>query len=256
MRAAILETLRMLPIATVLQRTVCEPFDSAATASRSVTAFTAISLTHFLAVLSSPSASTSSASRQDSEDAAIVYNPFRVGHHACVASGVFEAIATVVVGAVLHRWRLEARAHANDRRRPAGTVDRPLRRMSSSDARGTVRRRTTDGPVADPLPPSFWSCSTPPARESPMARSCSAKAIRPIVTSSARHDPHRQTIGRRRIVPVRSGPTTCSRDRCPYGSRTATATAVGKTRVLSVDSRSFMRIIVERDVTARASELH
>lgn len=143
LRGAIAETLRVLPIAVMLQRTVCEPFDFGGyrfdVGDR---LFTAIALTHFLPE-HFPEPQRFDIDRyapERREDLQrLVYNPFGTGHHACVARGVFEAITIVVVGTVLHRWRLTGCARSSTRCPDRG---RAMRCASSSGARspGTPRR--------------------------------------------------------------------------------------------------------------------
>jgi len=111
-RAAILETLRVLPIAVTLQRTVCEPFDFGGYRFEvGDRVFTAISATHFLEEYF-PEPERFDIDRflpgrsEDRQPA--VFNPFGLGHHGCVAAGLFEVLTIAVVSTVLHRWRLQA----------------------------------------------------------------------------------------------------------------------------------------------------
>lgn len=112
MRATVKETLRMLPTAVALQRTVAEPFEFGGYQFEvGDKLFTPISATHFLPEYF-PEPERFDIERFMPERAEdhqrYVYNPFGVGNHACVAQGVFEALTMVVVGTVLHRWRLVA----------------------------------------------------------------------------------------------------------------------------------------------------
>ena len=112
-RAAIKETLRILPTAVALQRTVCEPFEFAGYRfSVGDRLFLPLSATHFLPEFF-PHPDRFDIDRYDLKRAEdrqrFVYNPFGLGNHACVAQGVFESIMIVVVGTILHRWRLDAR---------------------------------------------------------------------------------------------------------------------------------------------------
>jgi cytochrome P450/CRP-like cAMP-binding protein len=112
MRATVKETLRMLPIAVALQRTVAEPFEFGGYQfDVGDKLFTPISATHFMPEYF-PEPDMFDIERflpERGEDLQrFVYNPFGLGNHACVAQGVFEALTMVVVGTVLHRWRLEA----------------------------------------------------------------------------------------------------------------------------------------------------
>ena len=112
MRATVKETLRMLPTAVALQRTVAEPFEFGGYQFEvGDKIFTPLSVTHFLPEYF-PEPERFDIERFMPERAEdhqrFVYNPFGVGNHACVAQGVFEALTMVVVGTVLHRWRLAA----------------------------------------------------------------------------------------------------------------------------------------------------
>jgi cytochrome P450 len=112
LRATISETLRILPIAVALQRTVCEPFDFGGYRFEvGDRVFTPISATHFLPEYF-PDPMRFDIDRFDSAQSesrpSFVYNPFGLGHHGCVARAIFEPITTLIVGTVLQRWRLEA----------------------------------------------------------------------------------------------------------------------------------------------------
>lgn len=109
LRAAIKETLRVLPIAAAIQRTVVEPFTFGG--YRFVDGdriFLPISATHF-----DPEAFPDP-ERFDidrfigARPPRHTWNPFGLGNHACMATGLFEVIAQVVVSAALHRWELAA----------------------------------------------------------------------------------------------------------------------------------------------------
>jgi|GEM_PF-1480594 len=112
MRATVKETLRVLPTAVTLQRTVGEPFEFGGYRFEvGDRLFTALSVTHFLPEYF-PEPERFDIERflpERGEDLQrFVYNPFGLGNHACVAQGVFEVLTMVVVGTILHRWRLEA----------------------------------------------------------------------------------------------------------------------------------------------------
>ncbi|MFO7562262.1 MAG: cytochrome P450 [Enhygromyxa sp.] len=112
MRATVKETLRVLPTAVALQRTVAEPFEFGGYQFEvGDKLFTPLSVTHFLPEYF-PEPERFDIERflpERAEDhQRFVYNPFGLGNHACVAQGVFEALTMVVVGTVLHRWRLQA----------------------------------------------------------------------------------------------------------------------------------------------------
>ena len=111
-KAAIKETLRLLPTAVSLQRTVAEPFEFEGYRFEvGDRMFIPISATHFLPEYF-PDPDRFDLDRfspaHDDERPRYVYNPFGLGNHACVAQGVFEAIAVVTIGTLLHRWKLEA----------------------------------------------------------------------------------------------------------------------------------------------------
>jgi CRP-like cAMP-binding protein/cytochrome P450 len=264
MRGALFETLRMLPIATVLQRTVCEPFDFGGYRFEiGDRLFTAISLTHFLPEFF-PEPERFDIDRFSpgrSEDLQrFVYNPFGMGHHACIARGVFEAIAIVVVGTVLHRWRLEARYRL---RTIVDALPGPWTRHSM---RVVDRRQAA---------PSAGMRRKSPARE----LSLPAELLDILDASPARELADGEVLFREgdradRVYFLTEGAVRITKrsggsaDAVLVGTvgagdvlgeigilhgipRTATATASGTTRLLSVDGESFMRIIVEKDVTAR-----
>jgi CRP-like cAMP-binding protein/cytochrome P450 len=111
-KAAIKETLRLLPTAVALQRTVAEPFDFEGYRFEvGDRMFIPISATHFLPEYF-PDPDRFDLDRfspaHDEARPRHVYNPFGLGNHGCLAQGVFEAIAVVTIGTVLHRWKLEA----------------------------------------------------------------------------------------------------------------------------------------------------
>lgn len=111
-KAAIKETLRMLPTAVALQRTVAESFDFEGYRFEvGDRMFIPISATHFVPEFF-PYPDRFDIDRfspaRDDERPKHVYNPFGLGNHGCLAQGVFEAIAIVTIGTVLHRWKLAA----------------------------------------------------------------------------------------------------------------------------------------------------
>jgi cytochrome P450 len=109
-RAALHETLRMLPIAVAVQRTVTRPFEfSGYRFEPGQRLFFPISATHFDPQhFPEPERFLPERFLGDRRPAPFTWNPFGVGHHACVARSVFEAIALLTVGRVLHRWTLDA----------------------------------------------------------------------------------------------------------------------------------------------------
>ena len=112
LRATISETLRILPIAVALQRTVCEPFEFGGYRFEvGDRLFTPISATHFLPEYF-PDPMRFDIDRfdaaQDERRPSYVYNPFGLGHHGCVARSVFEPITMLIVGTILRHWTLTA----------------------------------------------------------------------------------------------------------------------------------------------------
>ena len=112
LEATIKETLRILPTAVALQRTVSEPFEFAGYQFEvGDKLFTPLSVTHFLPeYFPDPDRFDIDRFLGDRADAIppYVYNPFGLGNHSCVARSVFEALTKLVIGATLHRWRFEA----------------------------------------------------------------------------------------------------------------------------------------------------
>ncbi len=111
-KAAIKETLRLLPTAVSVQRTVAEPFEFEGYRFEvGDRLFLPISATHFLPEYF-PDPDRFDIDRfsdaHDDERPRYVYNPFGLGNHGCLAQGMFESIAVVTIGTVLHRWKLEA----------------------------------------------------------------------------------------------------------------------------------------------------
>ncbi len=110
-RAAIRETLRVRPIAVAVQRTVIEPFSFGG--YRFVPGdklFFPISATHSLAEhFQHPDRFDVDRFLGNApEPERYTYNPFGLGHHGCVARGLFEVLTLITVGIMLQRWRLEA----------------------------------------------------------------------------------------------------------------------------------------------------
>lgn len=144
LRATLSETLRVLPIAVALQRTVCQPFEFGGYRFEvGDRVFTPLSVTHFLPEYF-PEPARFDIDRfypgRGGPREPYTYTPFGLGHHGCVARAVFEPIAMLIVASVLHRWRLEARYRLRT------IVDAlpgpwPFHRMCVVGDRG----RTTDG---------------------------------------------------------------------------------------------------------------
>jgi cytochrome P450 len=111
LRATLAETLRILPVAVALQRTVCEPFTLGGHRFEpGDRVFTPMSATHFLEEhFPDPLRFDIDRFIDRPSPAPYTYNPFGLGHHACVARAVFEPLALMVVGSALAKWRLEAR---------------------------------------------------------------------------------------------------------------------------------------------------
>ncbi|MBL9023644.1 MAG: cytochrome P450 [Myxococcales bacterium] len=112
LRATIKETLRVLPIAVALQRTVCEPFEFGGYRfDLGDRLFFPISVPHFLASCF-PEPERFDIGRflpgRLDDIPAHAYKPFGLGNHGCVAAGLFEMITTLVLGTILHEWRLHA----------------------------------------------------------------------------------------------------------------------------------------------------
>ncbi|MFV8750982.1 cytochrome P450 [Nannocystaceae bacterium ST9] len=151
-KAAIKETLRILPTAVALQRTVAEPFDFEGYRFEvGDRLFIPISATHFLPEFF-PDPDRFDLDRftgaNDDERPRHVYNPFGLGNHGCLAQGVFEAIAVVTIGSVLHRWKLEAdyelRTIVDALPGPwVGHQMRVVERRAAAPARGKRRRSPT-----------------------------------------------------------------------------------------------------------------
>lgn len=151
-KAAIKETVRLLPTAVSLQRTVAEPFEFAGYRFEvGDRMFIPVSATHFLPEYF-PDPDRFDIDRfspaHDDTRPRYVYNPFGLGHHACLAQGVFEAIAIVSIGTVLHRWKLEANYQLKTivDALPGPWVGHEMRvveRRSAAPPRGKRRRNPT-----------------------------------------------------------------------------------------------------------------
>jgi cytochrome P450 len=111
-RATILETVRMRPIASAVQRTVGEPFDFGGYRFEvGDRVFPAISVTHYLDE-HFPDPGRFDIDRfmpeRREDKQPYVFNAYGVGHHSCVAREVFELFTIAVVGTILHRFRIAA----------------------------------------------------------------------------------------------------------------------------------------------------
>ncbi len=110
-RAALRETLRVRPIAVAVQRTVIEPFSFGGYRFEpGDKLFFPISATHSLAEhFKDPERfDVDRFLGEGSEPERYTYNPFGLGHHSCVARGLFEVLALITVGTMLQRWRFHA----------------------------------------------------------------------------------------------------------------------------------------------------
>ncbi|MEM9218238.1 MAG: cytochrome P450 [Cyanobacteria bacterium P01_F01_bin.150] len=99
---AILETLRLYPVAPLLPRYVAQPFEFAGCRVDRGKVFNAISLPHFLPEYYPDPWSF----RLDRERAkAETFVPFGVGKHTCVASGIARVLLVVTIATLLRRGR-------------------------------------------------------------------------------------------------------------------------------------------------------
>jgi cytochrome P450/CRP-like cAMP-binding protein len=262
-RAAIAETLRLRPIAATLQRTVCEPFEFGGYRFEvGDRVFTAISLTHFLHEFF-PEPARFDLDRFAPERSEhlqhFVYNPFGLGHHACVARGVFEAITTVVVGTVLHRWRLDAgyRLRTIVDALPGPWTRHTMRVVEARRAAPSVAGRRYTPSRAVSLPGGLLRLlDASPVVElaegevlfregDPADRVC-------FVTEGSLRITKRVGGAAPALVASLGPGDVVGEIGILHGvPRTATATAAGTTRLLAIDGDSFLRIVVEEDVTAR-----
>lgn len=259
-RAAILETLRVLPIAVALQRTVCEPFDFAGFRFEvGDRLFTPISATHFLPEFF-PEPERFDLDRfmpERSEDQQrFVYNPFGLGHHACVARGIFEAITIVVVGTVLHRWKLEARYRLRtivdalpgpwpghsmrvvERRHVAPPV--------GARRRSPTRKLSLSAPLLDAIDRSPTITVDP--GEVLFREGDAPDRIYFVLEGSLAITKHEGTIA---VGGAGPGDVVGEIGLLHGVPRTATATATSRSVLIAIDGALFLRAVVEEDVSAR-----
>jgi CRP-like cAMP-binding protein/cytochrome P450 len=263
MRATVKETLRMLPIAVALQRTVAEPFEFGGYQFEvGDKLFTPISVTHFLPEFF-PEPELFDIERflpERGEDLQrFVYNPFGLGNHACVAQGVFEALTMVVVGTVLHRWRLEAPYKMR-------TIVDALPGPWPGHRMRVLERR-------DIAPPAGERRHSPTQRYSLSAALLDAIDQAPEVILEdgerlfSQGDPSERLYfiieGRLRITREdESGKEIHIATLAPGDvvgeigilqgvPRTATVTAEGRSTLMAVEEQIFWRAVVENDITAR-----
>lgn len=152
LRATIKETLRVLPIAVALQRVVCEPFDFAGYRFEvGDRCFFPISVPHFLPECF-PDPARFDLGRflpgRAEEVPSHAYKPFGMGHHACVATGLFEMITSLVLATIVHTWRLEARYELR-------TIVDALPGPWPFHEMRVVERRRPRAPARGSLPPPF-----------------------------------------------------------------------------------------------------
>ncbi len=264
MRATVKETLRMLPTAVALQRTVCEPFEFAGYQFEvGDKLFTPLSVTHFLPEYF-PEPDRFDIERflpERAEDhQRFVYNPFGVGNHACVAQGVFEAITMVVVGTVLHRWRLEAPYRLR-------TIVDALPGPASGHQMHVLERREV-------APPAGKRRHSPTQRYSLSAALLDAIDKAPEIVLADGERLFSQGDPPDRLYFIIDGRLAVTRDGDSRGEqvhiatlgpgevvgeigilqgipRTANVTAEGRATLMAVNESIFWRAVVENDITAR-----
>lgn len=264
LRATILETLRVLPIAVALQRTVSEPFDFAGYRFEvGDRVFTPLSVTHFLPEFF-PEPARFDIDRYypaRSEHRQVhVYTPFGLGHHACVARGVFEAITMVVVGTVLHRYRLEApyalRTIVDALPGPwPGHRMRVAERRAAAPPPGTRRRSPT---LQLSLPAALLDAiDGAPVVELPDGATLFSEgdaADRLYFVLDGRVRVSRRRRGTEEpvtLMEAERGDVVGEIGVLQGVPRTATVTAIGSARLVAVDAETFRDAVLGQDVTAR-----
>ncbi|WP_181198235.1 cytochrome P450 [Enhygromyxa salina] len=265
-QAAVKETLRLLPTAVTLQRTVAEPFEFGGYQFEvGDRLFTPISATHFLPEYF-PDPDRFDIDRyspdRGEDHQRYVYNPFGVGHHACVAHGVFEAITMVVVGTVLHRWKLEAPYELH-------TIFDALPGPDPKHEMKVIERREI-------APPPGERRRSPTQRYSLSAALLDALDDAPEVTLADDELLFSQGDAPDRLYFILDGKLRVSTDRGQAGEvdevdlatlgpgevvgeigilhglpRVATVRAIGPATLLAVDGETFSHAVVESDITAR-----
>ncbi|PRP94784.1 cytochrome P450 [Enhygromyxa salina] len=262
-QAAVKETLRILPTAVTLQRTVGEPFEFGGYQFEvGDRLFTPLSATHFLPEFF-PDPERFDIDRYSPERGEdrqrYVYNPFGLGHHACVAQGVFEALTMVVVGSVLYRWKLEAPYKLN-------TIFDALPGPDPKHQMRVIERRTV-------APPPGVRRRSPTQRYSLSAAMLDAIDGAPEVTLADDELLFAQGDQPDCLYFILDGKLRVSTDRgdgevvelATLGPgevvgeigilhglpRVATVRAEGPVTLLSVDEETFARAVVESDITAR-----
>lgn len=262
-QAAVKETLRLLPTAVALQRTVAEPFEFGGYEFEvGDRLFTPLSVTHFMEEFF-PEPLEFDIDRffpDRAEDRQrYVYNPFGLGHHACVAQGVFEALTMVVVGNVLHRWRLEAPYRLR-------TIIDALPGPDPRHEMRVVERREI-------APPPGERRRSPTQRYSLSAAMLDAIDGAPEVTLQDGEVLFHQGDEPDNLYFILDGKLEVTTDRgtgehvhlATLGAgevvgeigilhglpRVATVTAIGPVTLIGVDGDTFSRAVVESDITAR-----
>jgi CRP-like cAMP-binding protein len=260
--AAVKETLRLLPTAVTLQRTVAEPFEFGGYAFEvGDRLMTPISATHFLdEFFPDPQKFDIDRFLDRAEDRQrYVYNPFGLGHHSCVAQGVFEALTMVVIGTVLYRWRLEAPYKLH-------TIIDALPGPDPKHEMRVIERREI-------APPPGLRRRSPTQRYSLSAAMLDALDGAPETTLTDGQVLFRQGDESDRLYFILDGRLEITTDRgngdqvhlatlsagdvvgeigILHGlPRVATVTAVGPATLIGVDGDTFSAAVVESDITAR-----
>ena len=109
--ATLKEVLRLRPIAVAVQRTVFEPFAFGGYRFEpGDKLFFPISATHFQSeYFPDPERFDVDRFLDGGPDVPQhIYNPFGLGHHSCVARGLFETLTLITVGSLLRRWQFNA----------------------------------------------------------------------------------------------------------------------------------------------------
>lgn len=261
--AAVKETLRLLPTAVSLQRTVGEPFEFGGYQFEvGDRLMTPLSVTHFLEEFF-PEPQKFDIERffpDRAEDRQrYVYNPFGLGHHSCVAQGVFEALTMVVIGTILYRWRLEAPYKLH-------TIIDALPGPDPKHEMRVIERREI-------APPPGVRRRSPTQRYSLSAAMLDALDGAPEVTLADGEVLFRQGDESDRLYFILDGRLEITTDRgngdhihlatlaagdvvgeigILHGlPRVATVTAVGPATLIGVDGETFSAAVVESDITAR-----
>lgn len=250
-RAALSETLRVRPIAVSVQRTVVEPFAfEGYRFAPGDKLFFAISATHAMAEHFEDPERYDIDRFIGADPPRYVYNPFGVGHHSCMARGLFEVIALLTVGTMLRRWRL----HADYTLR--SIVDAlpgpwPFHRMRVVGPR--VPATVQDSVAELPSPPQAWAERigevAPVSLEANERLFCEGDdSDRMYVIVSGELDVMR---GGSTIATLTAGQVVGEIGLLHDVRRTATVVARQPSRLLAVEAAAFASAAVELDLTAR-----